>query len=88
MAMTAERCSCGFTETASTDETIFDHLLEVFAPEDGKAADGLVHLEGEVPLFCLCGTGGSAQGLDAHLLEVFSPADSVSRDGVKHEKLP
>lgn len=84
--MTAQRCSCGFTETASTDETISDHLVEVFAPEDGKAADGRVHLEGSAHLFCLCGTGGSAQELDAHLLQVFTPADSVARDGVKHER--
>jgi hypothetical protein len=86
--MIAQRCSCGFTETASTDETIGDHLVEVFAPEDGKAADGRVHLEGPANLFCLCGTGGSAQDLDAHLLEVFTPADSVARDGVKHERVP
>ncbi len=86
--MTAQQCSCGFTETASMDETIGDHLVEMFASQDGKAADGLVHLEGEADLFCLCGTGGSATELDAHLLAVFTPADSVGRDGVKHEKVP
>ena len=86
--MTTVQCTCGFVETAGTDETIDDHLLEVFEPEDGKAADGKVHLEGAVGLFCLCGAGGTAEQLDAHFLAVFTPADSVGRDGVKHEKVP
>lgn len=85
--MTTQRCTCGFTETAGTDETLTDHLLEVFTPDDDKAPDGLVHLEGEVPLFCLCGEGGSAAELDAHLLAVFTPHDSVGRDGHKHEQV-
>jgi hypothetical protein len=79
------RCSCGFTEAG--DETIDDHLFEVFAPDDGKGPDGRVHLEGEVALYCLCGEGGSAPELDAHWVEVFTPADSAGRDGVKHERL-
>jgi hypothetical protein len=86
--MAAQQCSCGFTETAATDETIGDHLVEVFAPPDGRGPDGRVHLEGEAALFCLCGVGGSVRELDAHLLAVFTPADSVARDGVKHEGLP
>jgi hypothetical protein len=57
----------------------------VFAPDDGKAADGLVHLEGEADLFCLCGVGGSAERLDAHFLAVFTPDDHIGRDGAKHE---
>lgn len=51
------RCSCGFAE--AEDETIGDHLIEVFAPDDGKGPDGKVHLEGEASLFCMCGAGGS-----------------------------
>jgi hypothetical protein len=78
------RCACGFSEAG--DETIDDHLIEAFAPDDGKEPDGRVHLEGEVNLFCLCGTGGSAAELDAHLLAVFPPADHVARDGAKHER--
>ena len=73
--MTAVKCACGFTEAAGADETIGDHLVEVFAPDDGKADDGRVHLEGAVALSCLCGAGGSAQALDAHLLAMFTPAD-------------
>jgi hypothetical protein len=34
------RCSCGFTEADGADETISDHLLEVFAPEDDMGTDG------------------------------------------------
>jgi hypothetical protein len=85
--MTLGQCSCGFTETASADETLADHLMEVFAPDDGKGPDGRVHLEGEVPLFCLCGIGGSVERLDDHLLAVFTPAGGVGRDGHKHERL-
>jgi hypothetical protein len=63
--MTPAQCVCGFTEDEAGDETICDHLIEVFAPEDGRAADGLVHLEGEQNLFCMCGVGGSPGELDA-----------------------
>lgn len=41
------RCSCGFAE--ARDETIGDHLIEVFAPDDGKGPDGKVHSEGGEP---------------------------------------
>jgi hypothetical protein len=81
--VTDAQCSCGFTE--ADDETIGDHLFEMFAPDDGRAPDGLVHLEGEANLFCLCGVGGSAQDLDAHFLAIFTPADLIGRDGDKHE---
>ena len=81
--MTAAKCTCGFTE--GLDETMDDHLLEVFAPEDGKGADGLVHLEGAADLFCMCGVGGSARELDAHFQAVFTPAGLVGRDGIRHE---
>jgi hypothetical protein len=87
MAMTAAQCSCGFTEDEAGDEAIGDHLLEVFAPQDGRAADGLVHMEGEADLFCMCGVGGSADELDAHFLVVFTPPDLVGNDGRKHGKV-
>jgi hypothetical protein len=85
--MISGRCICGFTEDDTADETIGDHLIEVFAPDDGKAADGRLHLEGEASLFCMCGAGGSASELDAHFLAVFTPADLIGRDGEKHEKV-
>jgi hypothetical protein len=85
--MTPAQCVCGFTEDEAGNETLGDHLLEVFAPDDGRAADGLVHLEGEADLFCMCGAGGSADELDAHFIVVFTPSDLVGRDGHKHEKL-
>jgi hypothetical protein len=73
--MSPAQCACGFTEDETADETLDDHLLEMFAPEDGRAADGLVHLEGEAELFCMCGAGGSANELDAHFLAVFMSTD-------------
>jgi hypothetical protein len=79
------RCSCGFAEAG--DETIGDHLIEVFAPDDGKGPDGKVHLEGEAGLFCMCGAGGSAEKLDSHFMEVFTPADRIGRDGVEHQRM-
>jgi hypothetical protein len=85
--MTAAKCVCGFTEDENGDETIDDHLIEVFAPEDGRAADGLVHLEGEAVLFCMCGVGGSVGELDTHFLAVFTPADLIGADARKHEKV-
>jgi hypothetical protein len=83
--MISARCSCGFTEAADIDETIDDHLLEVFETDGDAGPDGQVHLEGGASLFCLCGAGGSARELDAHFLRVFIPADLVGRDGNKHE---
>jgi hypothetical protein len=83
--MTAQQCACGFTETEGADEAIGDHLFEVFAPDDGKAVDGLVHLEGEAGLFCMCGAGGSTEKLDTHFLAIFTPDDHIGRDGEKHE---
>jgi hypothetical protein len=82
--MTAAKCVCGFTEDEAKDETIGDHLFEAFAPQDCRAADGQVHLEGEVALFCMCGAGGSAGELDAHFLAVFTPAGLIGSDGRKH----
>ena len=85
--MTGAQCVCGFIEDEAEDEMIADHLFEVFAPEDGRAADGLVHLEGETALFCMCGVGGSADELDEHFLAVFTPADHIGGDDRKHEKV-
>jgi hypothetical protein len=85
--MTAQQCVCGFTEVAGTDETIGDHLFEMFAPDADIAADGTEHLEGARDLFCLCGIGGSAEILEAHFLEVFTPIDLVGLDGNKHQRV-
>jgi hypothetical protein len=84
ISMLSARCSCGFTEAAGADETIDDHLLEVFETDDDKGPDGEVHVEGAVSFICLCGAGGSTRELDTHFLLVFTPADSVGRDGNKH----
>jgi hypothetical protein len=78
-------CSCGFAEDGAADEAIGD-LFEVFAPPDGKTADGLVHLEGEASLFCLCGAGGSTGELDGHFLAVFTPGDLIGHDGRRHQE--
>ena len=77
-------CSCGFTEAA--DQTIADHLLEVFDPEDCRAGDGTVHLEAQPDLTCSCGLPATTPGqLDAHFLQVFTADDLIGRDGRKHE---
>jgi hypothetical protein len=79
------RCSCGFTEPEGADETISDHLLEVFPPEDDKGADGRVHLEGDPGLTCLCGFKAGATGeLDSHFLDMFAPANRVDPGGIEH----
>jgi hypothetical protein len=83
--MNDRRCACGFTEAGGVDETLEDHLREVFTPADGRGPDGAVHFEGEKDLFCLCGAGGSASALDSHFLEVFTPGDSTGLDGVIHK---
>jgi hypothetical protein len=83
--VTGKRCACGFAEANGADETLDDHLREVFTPDDGRGPDGLVHFEGLTDYFCLCGAGGSAGDLDAHFLEVFTPADSVGLDGLIHK---
>jgi hypothetical protein len=81
--MADARCSCGFTE--ARDETITDHLLAMFAPEDSRAADGTVHEEWAAALTCSCGlAAGAAAELDAHFIEVFTPGDAIGHDGKKH----
>ncbi len=83
--MTDTRCSCGFTEAADVDEMIGDHLFSVFAPDDDKGPDGVVHVEAEPDLTCLCGFAAStAEELDSHFLGVFTPADSLGQDGTEH----
>jgi hypothetical protein len=77
------RCTCGFIE--SGDETVTDHLLEVFTPQGGRGNDGLLHEEAFPALSCLCGfTAATGQELDAHFLAVFIPADSAAPDGRVH----
>ena len=76
-------CACGFKEL--DDETITDHLQQVFTPGDARGHDGLVHVEGD-PLTCLCGLAAiTPEELDAHFLAVFTPGDAIGRDGERHE---
>lgn len=83
------RCSRGVTEANGDDETIGDHLLRVFAPDDDKGADGRVHLEGGPGPTCLCGLiAGAAGELDSHFLEMFIPAGRVDAGGVEHPVVP
>jgi hypothetical protein len=82
--MADTRCSCGFTGTAG--ETITDHLLEAFVPEDCLGSDGRVHEEVRPDLTCSCGlVAATPRELDAHFLRVFTPGDLIGRDGQKHE---
>src|SRR5712691_8553010 len=84
--MADARCSCGFTEAG--DETITDHLLEVFVPEDCLAGEGTVHEEVRPDLTCSCGLAATTPGeLDAHFLQVFTADDLIGRDGGKHESV-
>lgn len=79
------RCLCGFTEDA--DETIMDHLLRVFEPDDSRGTDGLVHEEVAPPLTCSCGfTAMTSADLDGHFLRAFIPEDAIAPDGRKHGK--
>jgi hypothetical protein len=86
--MADARCTCGFIEADDGNETIDDHLLAVFTPEDDKGPDGQVHLEGNPRLTCLCGFSASSAGeLDSHFLEIFAPADRLDSGGVEHTVL-
>jgi hypothetical protein len=77
-------CSCGFTETPA--ETLTDHLLEVFTPEDNKGRDGKIHEEGAPALTCVCGLSAtSPEELDSHFLRLFTPPDLIGGDGKSHE---
>jgi hypothetical protein len=78
-------CSCGFTETPA--ETLTDHLLEVFTPEDNKGSDAKIHEEGTPALACACGlTGTSPEELDRHFRQLFTPSDLIGGDGKRHEQ--
>jgi hypothetical protein len=80
------RCSCGFTEAG--DETMTDHLLAVFAPEESRGADGVV-LRGMAARTCSCGVATTTPAkLDAHFLAMFTPRDATGRDGVRHAAAP
>jgi hypothetical protein len=85
--MTVSRCSCGFTEL--DDETMTDHLLGAFIPEDGIAGDGVLHEEGRSPHACLCGlAAATSEQLDQHYLAVFTPEDRTGLDGKVHTLQP
>jgi len=87
--MNSTQCTCGFTEDKAGDQTIGDHLFEVFAPEDDKGSDGLVHVEGRQKLACFCGlAAATTDELDAHLLAQFTPDDAIGRDGKEHHLIP
>ena len=82
--MTDIRCSCGFAETVA--ETLTDHLLEVFTPDDSKGTDGKVHEEGTPALTCACGlTAASPEDLDIHFLQAFTPPDLTGCGGKRHK---
>jgi hypothetical protein len=86
--MTAQRCTCGFTESNGDDEAIGDHLLRVFTLEDDTGTDGRVHLEGNPELTCLCGfRADTAEELDSHFLEMYIPADRMDSGGVEHKMI-
>jgi hypothetical protein len=78
-------CVCGFAETEGVDETIGDHLREMFTPGDGIGPDGIEHVEGERDFVCFCGAGGTQGKLDDHFLDVFTPADAIGSDGRVHK---
>jgi len=83
--MTALQCTSGFTELA--DETLTDHLLQAFEPEDGRGNDGQGHEERD-RLTCACGlVAVTAEEFDAHLLKGFTPAGAIGRDDRKHESI-
>lgn len=84
--MTGSRCTCGFIEAADKDETITDHLLEVFTPDACRGNDGYLHEEAFPALSCLCGfTAETGRELDGHFIAAFTPADRAGPDGVVHK---
>lgn len=74
-------CSCGFIP--ADEETLADHLGEMFLPDDDTDEAGRRHAE-TAPGTCLCGHAGSAADLDAHLVAVFTPPGRIGRDGREH----
>jgi hypothetical protein len=87
-SMDTAQCVCGFTEDEAGDQTLGDHLFEVFTPDDDLGSDGLVHLEGQRKLTCFCGlAAATSEELDAHLLALFTPDDDIGQDGKKHHPI-
>jgi hypothetical protein len=75
-------CLCGFTPAG--EETLADHLGEMFLPDDDTDEAGHRHAE-TTPGTCLCGhAANNAAGLDAHLVTVFTPSGRIGRDGRTH----
>jgi hypothetical protein len=75
-------CSCGYAPTS--EESLADHLGEMFIPSDDTDASGQLHAEA-VPGRCVCGHIVASQAaLDAHLLAAFTPPDHLGRDGHEH----
>src|SRR5258707_4648431 len=73
-------CSRGLTERA--DETMTDHLLAVFTPEDSRGRDGELHEEWQVTRSCSCGVATTTPAqLGAHFLAMFSAAMSRAARG-------
>jgi hypothetical protein len=82
-AMTAVACTCGFKDLP--DESLLDHMLHVFTPDDATGLDGQVHEEGPLRT-CSCGvTTATTAEMDAHFTSAFTPADHIGRDGTRHE---
>jgi hypothetical protein len=83
--MTAPQCLCGFSELP--DESLTDHLFQVFTPDDMRGNDGRVHEE-EAALACSCGfTAIMANELDEHFRTVFTPDDAIGSDDKRHGPL-
>jgi hypothetical protein len=77
----------GCYERDLADESLTDHMLGVFAPDDATGLDGQVHEEGQLRA-CSCGVASATiAGLDAHFISAFTPADHVGRDGARHEAI-
>jgi hypothetical protein len=76
-------CSCGFTPM--DDESLADHLGEMFIPDDDTDKGGRRHVETELRT-CLCGyVAPDAADLDAHLLAAFTSPGRLGRDGQAHK---
>lgn len=75
-------CSCGFTPTV--DETLADHLGEMFIPDDDTDKASQSHAETDART-CLCGhVATSSSDLDVHLLAAFTSPGHFGRDGRAH----
>jgi hypothetical protein len=61
------QCVCGFTQDEAGDQTLGDHLLEAFAPEDDKGPDGIA--------------AATPDEVDAHLIAKFTPTTPSAGTG-------